>query len=102
MAVSRLRGDGGTLAAMESSEPQSLPARLTLISHAATLAVKRASFPLDEPVISVEMQKVEAIDWTTPRAQQIYSGPEKRVQQTAEALGLDWTVASEIADVLPR
>ena len=99
MAVSRLRGDGGTLAAMESSEPQSPPARLTLISHAATLAVKRASFPLDEPVIDEEMQKVEAIAWTAPRTHQICCGPEKRVQQTAKALGLDWTVTSEIADV---
>ena len=99
MAVSRLRGSSGTLAAMESSELQSLPARLTLISHAATLAVKRASFPLDEPVIGEELQKIATFGWTAPRAQQVCSGPETRVQQTAEALGLDWTVASEIADV---
>jgi broad specificity phosphatase PhoE len=84
---------------MEPSEKQALPTRLTLISHAATLALRRASFPLDEPVIEAELEKTASLDWLAPRSQQVLCGPEQRAQQTAEALGLEASVAPELADV---
>jgi broad specificity phosphatase PhoE len=76
-----------------------LPARITFISHGATSALRRAAFPLDEPVIAEELEKIAAIGWTAPRAQQVLCGPEQRARQTAEALGLqpDWSI--EIGDV---
>ena len=90
---------GGTLSAMEPIETQTIPARLTLISHAATLALRRASFPLDEPIIEGELEKIATLGWLAPRAQQVLSGPEQRAQQTAKALSLEASVAAELADV---
>src|SRR5580704_10704475 len=39
-----------------------------------------------------------ALGWNAPRAQRVVSGPERRVQQTAEALGLTAEVAVELRD----
>jgi broad specificity phosphatase PhoE len=75
-----------------------LATRLTLISHAATDTQRRAAFPLDEPLENREMAKVAALGWNAPRAQRVLSGPERRVQQTAEALGLTAEVAVELRD----
>jgi broad specificity phosphatase PhoE len=75
-----------------------LATRLTLISHAATDALRRASFPLDEPLGKREMAKVAALGWNAPRAQRVVSGPERRVQETAKALGLTAEVAVELRD----
>jgi len=84
---------------MTAPEPKILPARLTLISHAPTLATKRASFSLDEPLIEGESEKISAVGWTAPRAQHVWCGPEKRTRQTAEALGLKPSVVIELADI---
>ena len=92
-------GADGNLAAMEALESQTLPARMTLISHAPTLATKRASFPLDEPLLEGESQKISATGWTVPRAQYVWCGPEQRTRQTAEALGLKPSVVMELSDV---
>jgi broad specificity phosphatase PhoE len=89
----------GNLAAMKALESKTLPARMTLISHAPTLATKRASFPLDEPLLKRGDEKISAIDWTAPRAQHVWCGPEKRTRQTAEALGLKPSVVKELADI---
>jgi broad specificity phosphatase PhoE len=75
-----------------------LAARLTLISHAATEAQRRAAFPLDEPLREQEMAKIAALGWSPPRNQQVLSGPELRALQTAEALGLAAAIAPEIRD----
>src|ERR1700742_1700127 len=99
MAVSSTRLDDGNLSAVNPLESQVLPARITLISHAATLAMRRAAFPLDEPVLEGELEKVAAIGWTAPRAQHVWSGPERRTRQTAEALGLKPERAIEMSDL---
>jgi broad specificity phosphatase PhoE len=75
-----------------------LAARLTLISHAATEAVRHAAFPLDEPLGEREMKKIALIGWNAPRAQRVLSGPELRTQQTAQALGLSATAEIELRD----
>ncbi|QMV20120.1 histidine phosphatase family protein [Granulicella sp. 5B5] len=84
---------------MTALELRALPARITLISHAPTLALKRASFPLDAPLPEDEIEKVATQGWTAPQAQYVCCGPEKRTQQTAEALSLEPSVAIELADV---
>jgi broad specificity phosphatase PhoE len=78
---------------------QAIPARVTFISHAATVAVRRAAFPLDEPLVEGEVEKIAGIGWSIPRVQYILSGPEQRTKQTAEGLGLKATVAMELVDV---
>jgi broad specificity phosphatase PhoE len=75
-----------------------LATRLTLIAHAATEAQSRAAFPLDEALEKREMAKIAALGWKAPRAQRVVAGPERRVQQTAEALGLSGEVAVELRD----
>jgi broad specificity phosphatase PhoE len=44
------------------------------------------------------MERVAAFGWNAPRAQRVVSGPERRVQQTAEALGFTAEVAVELRD----
>jgi broad specificity phosphatase PhoE len=75
-----------------------LAARLTLVSHAATEAQRRAAFPLDEVLLPQEIAKIKALGWNSPRTQQVLSGPERRAQQTAEALGLSAVIAPGIRD----
>jgi broad specificity phosphatase PhoE len=80
------------------SEPRALAARLTLISHAATEAQRRAAFPSNEPLGDGETEKISALRWNAPRAQRILTAPELRAQQTSEALGLSADVDSDLRD----
>jgi broad specificity phosphatase PhoE len=75
-----------------------LASRLTLISHAATEAQRRAAFPLNEALGDGAMEKVSALRWNAPRAHRTLSAPELRAQQTAQALGLSADVDSELRD----
>jgi broad specificity phosphatase PhoE len=72
--------------------------RLTLISHGATEAQRRASFPLDESVLQHEIGKITELKWKMPAAGQVWSAPEQRTQQTSRALGLEFTLAEELRD----
>ena len=72
--------------------------RLTLISHAATEAQRRSAFPMDEPLEEREIAKIAALGWQAPRAQTVLSGPERRAQQTAQALGISAEIAVELRD----
>jgi broad specificity phosphatase PhoE len=62
--------------------------RLTLVSHGATQAQRRAAFPLDEPVLEHEIAKITTLNWKAPASAQVWSAPELRAQQTSRALGL--------------
>lgn len=84
---------------MKGLEPKALPTRITLISHAPTLALKQAKFPLDERLPEEEFTKIQQLRWAAPVAQAALCGPEMRTQQTAEGLGLKASVAKELADV---
>jgi broad specificity phosphatase PhoE len=75
-----------------------VPARLTLISHAATQAQRRAAFPLDEPLDGRDIAKIKSLNWQAPRAQHIYAAPEHRTQQTAQALGLSAIPSTDLRD----
>ena len=82
----------------DREKPTKLPTRFTLISHAATKALRHATFPLDEALEEREMKKIARIGWNAPRAQHVLSGPERRTQQTAQALGLSAITAVELRD----
>ena len=72
--------------------------RLTLISHGATDTQRRASFPLDEPVLEHEIGKIGGLNWKMPSAAQVWSAPEQRTQQTSRALRLGFKLADELRD----
>jgi len=74
----------------------SLPARVTLIAHAPTDAQRRAAFPSDDPLNEREIMKLSALAWIAPRARRILSGPEIRVRQTAQSLGLTAEVIPDL------
>ncbi len=73
--------------------------RLLLITHAATSAVRAASFPLDEPLDSTGLADAHAAVAAMPaRTDRCWSGPERRTRQTAAALGLAATASPDLAD----
>jgi broad specificity phosphatase PhoE len=80
------------------TENINVPARLTLISHAATLSQRRSAFPVDEPLEARELAKLAALNWPIPRARQVLTAPEFRTRQTAEALQLSATPTPELRD----
>jgi len=73
--------------------------RITLIAHGTTKAIRRASFPLDEPLEDTEVAKLRALGWIAPRASHVQTGPEQRTRQTAAALGLEATATVDLKDV---
>jgi broad specificity phosphatase PhoE len=97
--VSRQRTDDGNLSAVKTLQSQTLSARITFVSHAPTLAVRRAAFPLDEPLVDGESERIAGIGWMPPSAQHVWCGPEKRTRQTAKALGLEPAISLELADI---
>lgn len=80
-------------------QSRTLPSRVTFISHARTLAIKRESFPVDEALLDGEIEKIRAVGWIAPQAQISCCGPETRTQQTAAALGLTPAVEVGLSDV---
>jgi broad specificity phosphatase PhoE len=71
------------------------PARLTLISHAPTSAVRRAAFPCDESIEEIARDRICEMNVRFDRA---CCGPEKRTQETATALGLSATIDPALHD----
>jgi broad specificity phosphatase PhoE len=76
-----------------------LPARITFICHAATAAVRRAAFPLHEPVEESKLEKLALMAWIPPRTNRIFAGSESRAIQTANALGLEPVISNELNDL---
>jgi broad specificity phosphatase PhoE len=70
--------------------------RLTLIRHAPSAATRRSAFPVDEPLDARALEEARALAPRLERADVAWTGPAARARQTAEALGLDATVASEL------
>lgn len=60
--------------------------RVDLVGHGLTEAVRKARFPVDEPL---DTAGLAALDTCSPlTGAQVRTGPERRVRETAEALGL--------------
>jgi broad specificity phosphatase PhoE len=66
-----------------------MTARLTLICHASTDAVRRAAFPADEPLDRHDQSDAAELANRLPSADRCWTSPELRTRQTAELLKLD-------------
>lgn len=65
-----------------------MTSRLTLISHAATAAVRAAAFPLDEGLDAAGKKGAEALAAGLPPFTAALTSPAARAAETAAALGL--------------
>lgn len=72
--------------------------RLVLVSHASTPAVRRAAFPLDEPLDEHGLADATAAAGTVPRHDTAHCAPTRRCVQTATALGLTPIMDSGLRD----
>lgn len=72
--------------------------RLTLVSHGMTDAMAAGRFPTDEPLNAIGLRQVDAAV-ELGMVDDAICGPEKRVRQTAELLGLQARVDSRLADL---
>ena len=69
-----------------------MTARLILICHASTDAVRRAAFPGDEPLDDRGRTLAAELTGHLPSVDQCWTSPELRTRQTAEALRLNASV----------
>ncbi|MCK0176901.1 histidine phosphatase family protein [Mycolicibacterium sp. F2034L] len=72
--------------------------RLTMVSHGMTDAMAAGRFPTDEPLNPLGRRQVDACG-DLGAADAVYCGPEQRVRQTADLLGLPAVVESRLADL---
>ncbi|MEV4629435.1 histidine phosphatase family protein [Micromonospora sp. NPDC049523] len=72
--------------------------RLILLAHAPTAAVRRAAFPVDEPLDAHGLADATAAAGTLPRADLVLCAPARRCVETAVALGLVPTVDQGLRD----
>ena len=66
-----------------------MTARLILICHGSTDAVRRAAFPRDEPLDERGKSRAGELVGHLPSVDCCWASPELRTRQTAEALGLN-------------
>ncbi|HVX81142.1 MAG: histidine phosphatase family protein [Devosia sp.] len=76
-----------------------MPTRLLLIAHAPTEATRRAAFPLDETIEERAVGAAQSLADQLFRADRIYSAPERRARETADALGLEAETQMLLADI---
>ncbi len=75
-----------------------MTARLTLICHASTDAVRKAAFPADEPIDRRDEADAIELAKLLPHADRCWTSPELRTRQTAELLKLDALALAELHD----
>jgi broad specificity phosphatase PhoE len=75
-----------------------MTARLILICHAPTVAVRRAAFPIDEPLDDKGRGGAAKLAGYLPSADRWLTSPELRTRQTADALQLDADVQPQLRD----
>ena len=73
--------------------------RLTLVSHAATQAMRQAAFPIDEPLEPLGAAKAAGFAAGLGRVDTAWTSPALRAVQTAAALGLRATADPALADI---
>ena len=72
-------------------------ARLTLVSHGSTAALRAARFPLDEHVEPRALDAARAVSLRPPDYASVDAS--NRCRETAEALGLDAVTDNRLADL---
>jgi broad specificity phosphatase PhoE len=75
-----------------------MTARLILICHASTDAVRKAAFPADEPLDRHGQTRAAALAKQLPTAEHYWTSPELRARQTTEALQLKAIALSMLRD----
>jgi broad specificity phosphatase PhoE len=73
-------------------------ARLILVCHASTAAVRSAAFAADEPLDQHGEPQAAALAGRLPDADRWLAAPELRTRQTAQALGLNAAVEPALRD----
>jgi broad specificity phosphatase PhoE len=73
-------------------------ARLILICHASTAALRNCSFSVDEPIDEHGKMSAAALAGRLPSADRWLTAPELRARQTAGALGFDAAVEPALRD----
>jgi broad specificity phosphatase PhoE len=75
-----------------------MTARLILVCHASTDAVRKFVFPADEPLDEHGRTGAAALVGSLPHADRCWSSPELRTRQTAEALQLSANLQPMLRD----
>ncbi|MDE1974053.1 MAG: histidine phosphatase family protein [Hyphomicrobiales bacterium] len=75
-----------------------MTARLILICHASTDAVRRPAFPADEALDDIGRRDAAAAAQSLSHADRNWVSPELRTRQTAQELGLDAAVQPSLCD----
>jgi broad specificity phosphatase PhoE len=75
-----------------------MTARLTLVCHGSTDAVRAARFPIDEPLDDKGRARATQLARLLPSADRWLTSPELRTRQTADALHLDAEVQPQLRD----
>jgi broad specificity phosphatase PhoE len=75
-----------------------MTARIILISHASTVALRTAAFPADESLESNGGARAAKLVSHLPRAERCWSSPELRTRQTADALELSADLQPQLRD----
>jgi broad specificity phosphatase PhoE len=76
-----------------------MSSRLTLISHAATSAVRAAAFPLDESIDEAGRRDAQALASSLSPFTATWTSPSKRAIETAAALGLEAKIDASLRDI---
>ena len=75
-----------------------MTARLSFICHASTDALRKAAFPVDEPLDAQGRARATALAGRLPQAERCWTSPELRTRQTAQALGLNADIQPLLRD----
>jgi len=75
-----------------------MTARLILVAHASTDAVRATRFPADEPLDDIGKARAAALAGRLPKADRYWASPELRTRQTAEALQLSVELQPALGD----
>jgi broad specificity phosphatase PhoE len=86
------------MAGCASSRSIAVTARLILIAHASTAALRGSVFPADEPLDEDGKTRAAALAGRLPSADRWLTSPELRTRQTAAALGFEADVEPALRD----
>ena len=75
--------------------------RITWLTHGATSATRRASFPEDEPIEEKAHEAAARLGDSIPCTDRVLIAPERRTRETAAALGLSGTSDPLLRDCDP-
>ncbi len=75
-----------------------MTARLVLVCHGSTEAVRQAAFPADEPLDEHGRADAASLAKRLPETQRCWTSPELRTRQTAESLQLDAVPVTALHD----